>query len=60
MHRNVQQGHVQPGEELRHQLTLTTVNAISIPTLDDYPPTKAGERRDVPIDEASANQHPMG
>jgi hypothetical protein len=30
-------------EELRHQLALATANAISSPTLDDSPATKAGE-----------------
>jgi hypothetical protein len=32
-------------EELRHQLALATANAISSPTLDDSPATKAGELR---------------
>jgi hypothetical protein len=30
-------------EELRHQLALATANAISSPTLDDSPATRAGE-----------------
>jgi hypothetical protein len=30
-------------EELRHQLALATANAISSPTLDDSPASKAGE-----------------
>ena len=29
-------------EELRHQLALATANAISSPTLDDSPATRAG------------------
>jgi hypothetical protein len=33
-------------EELRHQLALATANAISSPTLDDSPATKAGEGSD--------------
>ncbi len=35
-------------EELRHQLALATANAISSPTLDDSPATKAGEGRRNP------------
>jgi len=30
-------------QELRHQLALATANAISSPTLDDSPATRAGE-----------------
>jgi hypothetical protein len=30
-------------EELRHQLALATANAISSPTLDDSPATRAGD-----------------
>lgn len=35
-------------EELRHQLALATANAISSPTLDDSPATRAGERHRGP------------
>jgi hypothetical protein len=34
-------------EELRHQLALATANAISSPTLDDSPATRAGENSAV-------------
>jgi hypothetical protein len=44
---------------LQDQLTLTTANAISIPTLDDRPPTKAGEKRDAPSAQASTTLPPM-
>jgi len=46
-------------EELRHQLALATANAISSPTLDDSPATRAGEGGDAPIDQAAALQPPM-
>lgn len=36
-------------EELRHQLALATANAISSPTLDDSPATRAGESSAVPV-----------
>ena len=34
-------------------------NAISSPTLDDSPATRAGEGRDATIDQAAAAQRPM-
>jgi hypothetical protein len=40
-------------EELRHQLALATANAISTPTLDDSPATKAGEGSHSPDPEKS-------
>jgi hypothetical protein len=40
-------------EELRHQLALATANAISSPTLDDSPASKAGEGRHSPNPEKS-------
>jgi len=46
-------------EELRHQLALATANAISSPTLDDSPATRAGEGGDAPIDQAAAVQPPI-
>jgi len=36
-------------EELRHQLALATANAISSPTLDDSPATRAGESSPPPV-----------
>ena len=47
-------------EELRHQLALATANAISSPTLDDSPATKAGEGRQAQgAHEPAAAQPPM-
>ena len=46
-------------EELRHQLALATANAISSPTLDDSPATRAGEGGAPPTDEPTAVQPPM-
>jgi hypothetical protein len=55
-------------EELRHQLALATANAISSPTLDDSPATRAGEGSAPPAalpsaphgaTELSAAQPPM-
>ena len=40
-------------EELRHQLALATANAISSPTLDDSPATRAGEGSQRPEPERS-------
>ena len=40
-------------EELRHQLALATANAISSPTLDDSPATRAGEGSHRPYREKS-------
>jgi hypothetical protein len=41
-------------EELRHQLALATANAISSPTLDDSPATRAGEGGTKPGGKAPA------
>ena len=46
-------------EELRHQLALATANAISSPTLDDSPATRAGEGSAPPTAEPEAAQPPM-
>ena len=47
-------------EELRHQLALATANAISSPTLDDSPATKAGEGSQAQgAHEPAAAQPPM-
>ena len=40
-------------EELCHQLALATANAISSPTLDDSPATRAGEGSHSPDPEKS-------
>jgi hypothetical protein len=46
-------------EELRHQLALATANAISSPTLDDSPATKAGEGRQAPEPRAAESSAPL-
>jgi hypothetical protein len=46
-------------EELRHQLALATANAISSPTLDDSPATRAGEGSDFPEPRAPESSAPM-
>ncbi len=45
-------------EELRHQLALATANAISSPTLDDSPATRAGEGGTPPGGKAPARTTP--
>jgi len=46
-------------EELRHQLALATANAISSPTLDDSPATRAGEGSIPAAVEPETAQPPM-
>jgi len=46
-------------EELRHQLALATANAISSPTLDDSPASRAGEGSSAPDPRAPESSAPM-
>ncbi|MFU8886225.1 MAG: DUF4055 domain-containing protein [Cyanobacteriota bacterium] len=46
-------------EELRHQLALATANAISSPTLDDSPATRAGEGSQAPVPRAAESSPPV-
>ncbi|MCP9861134.1 DUF4055 domain-containing protein [Cyanobium sp. Cruz-8D1] len=46
-------------EELRHQLALATANAISSPTLDDSPATRAGEGSQAPDPRAPEGSAPV-
>ncbi len=46
-------------EELRHQLALATANAISSPTLDDSPATRAGEGSQAPEPRAPESSAPV-
>jgi hypothetical protein len=46
-------------EELRHQLALATANAISSPTLDDSPATRAGEGSQALEPRAPGSSAPM-
>jgi hypothetical protein len=46
-------------EELRHQLALATANAISSPTLDDSPVTRAGEGSQAPDPRAPEGSDPL-
>jgi hypothetical protein len=46
-------------EELRHQLALATANAISSPTLDDSPATRAGEGSRAPEPRAPESSAPL-
>ena len=46
-------------EELRHQLALATANAISSPTLDDSPATRAGEGSQAPEPRSVDGSEPL-
>ena len=46
-------------EELRHQLALATANAISSPTLDDSPATRAGEGSSAPDPRSPVSSAPV-